>query len=308
MTLASPHTVAANAALQDLSRDAAYLPVSRRHRAARLIGGTFNTVARLSPAYAASRLNRWVWCRPPKYRLRPEDAAVLTLSACTHVPFGRAELPVYTWGHGSRVVLLVHGWGGAAAQMAHLAPALVEAGYRVVAFDAPAHGAAPGTRTDFPEMTEAVLAVAKAVGPVQAVACHSAGSVAVLRALRQGLRIDRLVLLSVFSQLRLPLAAMAAMLGLSPGVQAAHVSLLGTLYGPRFIEDYSPEHLVEGLRVPGLIVHDRDDREFGAANATWLAGRWPGAQLHLTDGLGHYRLLKDPQVARRVADFISDAA
>lgn len=291
---------------QDLSRDAAYLPVSRQNAAAGALGKLLNAIAVVSPARAASLLNRWVWCRPPRYPARADDAAALAGAVPMPLYFKQYVLPAYSWGNGP-TVLLVHGWGGAAGQMAHLAPPLVAAGFRVVAFDAPAHGAAPGTHTDFPEITEAVRMAAQAVGGLHAAVCHSAGSVAMLRAMRQGMKVERLALLSAFSQLRLPLAAMAATLKLNRKVQKAHLSLLTRLYGPDFIEDYSPERLVRGLNQPGLLVHDKSDREFGAANATRLLGAWPSAGMHLTEGLGHYRLLKDAHVAQRVADFVSAA-
>lgn len=297
------NTGSAAVPVQDLSRDAAYLPAARRSTAAAVLGRTLNLIGVLAPAQAAARLNAWVWCRPPRYRLRPEDAAALASAVPLNVRFKQRELPTYSWGSGPAVIL-VHGWGGAAGQMAHLVPALLARGLRVVAFDAPAHGEAEGRQTDFPEITEALRCVALAVGDVHGVVCHSAGSVAALRALRQGLKLNRLAVLSAFSQLQLPLAAMASVLKLSPRVRAAHLSLLQRLYGSRFTQDYSPEHLVQDLAVPGLLVHDQGDREFGAANASRLLARWPVAQLHLTEGLGHYRLLKDPAVAERVAEFM----
>jgi hypothetical protein len=35
-----------------------------------------------------------------------------------------------------------------------------------------------------------------------------------------------------------------------------------------------------------------------------LAGAWPGATLHVTRGLGHNRILRDPQVIAKVTDFV----
>src|SRR6267378_1472357 len=47
------------------------------------------------------------------------------------------QIIYYRWGSGSKRVLLVHGWGGRAAQFFALIPRLVDAGFEVIAFDAP---------------------------------------------------------------------------------------------------------------------------------------------------------------------------
>ena len=44
---------------------------------------------------------------------------------------------MYSWGSGP-TVLLVHGWEGRGSQLSAFAPALVKAGFRVVAVDMPA--------------------------------------------------------------------------------------------------------------------------------------------------------------------------
>src|SRR6185369_13228471 len=49
------------------------------------------------------------------------------------------DLAVWHWGTGPRV-LLVHGWNGHAGRLSSFVQPLVEAGFGVVAFDAPAHG------------------------------------------------------------------------------------------------------------------------------------------------------------------------
>ncbi|MGZ5446135.1 MAG: alpha/beta hydrolase [Thermoanaerobaculia bacterium] len=45
----------------------------------------------------------------------------------------------WSWGEGP-AVLLVHGWGGHAAQFQSFVEPLVRAGFRAIAFDAPSHG------------------------------------------------------------------------------------------------------------------------------------------------------------------------
>ncbi len=79
------------------------------------------------------------------------------------------------------VVYLVHGWGGWRWQLDPFVDPLVDAGFRVVAFDAPSHGGSgPGPegpgRSNILEFADALAAVVAANGPAHAVVAHSLGA------------------------------------------------------------------------------------------------------------------------------------
>ena len=107
----------------------------------------------------------------------------------------------HVWGAGP-VVYLVHGWGGRGSQLASFVEPLLAGGFRVVMFDAPAHGdsdhgpAGPG-RTHGVEFGKALDAVFARFGPAHAVVAHSLGAISTYLALRFGwLSTGRLVLLA----------------------------------------------------------------------------------------------------------------
>jgi pimeloyl-ACP methyl ester carboxylesterase len=289
----------------DLSKDIRYMPLVRAQGAARALGAALNLLSLVAPQRAAALVNDLVWCRPRRLPPKPEESSALAQAERIDVHMDGEPLSAYAWGQGP-VVLMVHGWSGSAAQMGPLARRLAAQGYRAVAYDAPAHGASPAKQTDFPAMTQALRAVAERSGRVRAVVAHSAGCVPLLRSLRAGLAVERIVMISVFAQLALPLASLGAALGLRPRLQALHIDSLRQRFGTDFREAYSPEELVRDLNVPGLLVHDTADKEFGAANAELIASKWPGSDLFLTDGLGHYRVLKDEAVALRIGASLSD--
>ena len=80
-------------------------------------------------------------------------------------------------------VILLHGWTGQAAVMAAFVKPLLEAGLRVVAFDLPAHGDSTGATLDLPTGVASLAAVARAVGPIEAIVAHSFGGSIALAAL-----------------------------------------------------------------------------------------------------------------------------
>jgi pimeloyl-ACP methyl ester carboxylesterase len=57
-------------------------------------------------------------------------------------------------------------------------------------------------------------------------------------------------------------------------------------------------------QVPALLVHDEDDKEIPFADVHAIAAAWPKAQLLLTKGLGHRRILKSERVVDRVVEFV----
>jgi pimeloyl-ACP methyl ester carboxylesterase len=57
-----------------------------------------------------------------------------------------------------------------------------------------------------------------------------------------------------------------------------------------------------------LVVHDEDDRAVPFEGGYRLSRAWPGARFRATNGLGHARILRDPETVRAAVDFIRGAA
>lgn len=257
---------------------------------------------RVSPALAgraAARSFFTTW-RPP---VRDRDAALLVHADRSTVPFDDLRLPAWSFGDGP-TVLLSHGWNGRAAQLAPLAAALATAGFRAVAFDHPAHGEAPGKRTSAPEMSRALAAVDAALGGADAVVAHSLGTVATTLAMSRDLAPRRVVYLAPPVEPRLWATSFARHLGLGPEIDAPMQRAIEAWAGVA-LADLDPRPLAAGIEAPLLIVHDRDDREVPHAAGEALAAAWRGARLLTTTGLGHHRVLRDPEVGEEILRFLA---
>jgi pimeloyl-ACP methyl ester carboxylesterase len=53
-----------------------------------------------------------------------------------------------------------------------------------------------------------------------------------------------------------------------------------------------------------LILHSFDDDACPVANAQAMADLWPGAELCLTDELGHRLIAQDHATVQRIVDFV----
>jgi pimeloyl-ACP methyl ester carboxylesterase len=67
---------------------------------------------------------------------------------------------------------------------------------------------------------------------------------------------------------------------------------------------FQDPRFAEGMKTPLLVVHDHDDPQVSWEEGRRLASTWQGARFQETRGLGHNRLLKDPEVIHLSVDFI----
>jgi pimeloyl-ACP methyl ester carboxylesterase len=261
---------------------------------------------RAAPALAARWAER-IWFtmpRPAPPRPVPVPGGTdFTLDADGH------RLAGQTWGAGPAVYLM-HGWAGQAAQLAAFVPPLVERGYRVVAFDAPSHGrSAPGAygsrSSTIPEFAAALTAVVDAHGPAHALIAHSMGGTAAAVALCDGLRAERVALLAPMAGTLGYARRLAAVLGLGEPAYRRMVARAERRVGAPMHHFDVPE-LGRAVAMPKtLVVHDRDDVFTPVGDGAAIAAAWSSARLHVTSGLGHRRLLRDPGVVAEVVDFVA---
>jgi pimeloyl-ACP methyl ester carboxylesterase len=262
----------------------------------------YRVMDRIAPAISA----RWAenaWMTLPKTRapIRPAPEP--------GTPFDTGTVVGEYWGDG-HPVYLVHGWAGYGAQLAAFAPALVAAGHRVVTFDMPSHGRSPAGRfgprsSSIPEFAAALKTVVAAHGEPRAVIAHSMGASATAIALRDGRTADRLVLLAPMAEPGFVGDQLATVLGFGPRTHRRLITRVERRVGRPMSHFDLPAMGRTGAMPPTLLIHDRGDNSTPVGQSTAIADAWPGARLHLTTGLGHNRLLRDPDVVARAVTFIT---
>jgi pimeloyl-ACP methyl ester carboxylesterase len=217
----------------------------------------------------------------------------------------RWKLATYVWEASGPTVLLVHGWAGSARDLEDVAVSLREAGYRVVAFDAPGHGRSTGRRVTLPLFADALEAVARSQPELRAIVAHSFGGVATVVALSRGLPCTRAVLLASPSEMEPYLARMDAALGLGAPGRAALRARVAQVLARAGLSGFDLPALTRRLSQAALIIHDASDREVPPAAARRLARGWSGAERVETEGLGHRRLMRNSDVVARVTAFVA---
>jgi pimeloyl-ACP methyl ester carboxylesterase len=225
-------------------------------------------------------------------------------------PFEDASVTVYSQPvapHGP-VVLLLHGWGGQARQMLPLAQALAQQGLRPVLVDMPAHGRSTGSVSNLPQFARVIDYVAARLQQeghqLRAVIAHSLAANAAAYAASRGLGVERLVLLAPPASPREYTRLFAHVFGLSETTRAAMQKRIEAREGV-LMPQFEPDAVGPRIRVPTLVVHDREDSINAFADGMAYAHAIRGAQLLATQGLGHRKMLKDAEVLGKVAIFAS---
>lgn len=285
----------------------------RMTTAQRVLRGLLGGLDAAAPPLAA-RLGARLWFRIPapvsaeRRRARqPAGGAPFELAEKGLVVRGRI------YGTSGPTAYLVHGWGGHWQQLGSLVHPLLDAGYRVVVHDAPSHGDSPAGRygprsTRVMEMARAHALVVERHGDPALTVAHSLGALTVLWAARHhAVPLGALATVAAAADIDELVDSFRRLTGLGPRSRTLMLDRIEQTIGiPRTAFD-GPT-LAAAVRadqpdIPLLAVHDAGDVEAPAAVSRRLVDAWPGAELLLTDGLGHRRVLWEPTVVARVADF-----
>lgn len=268
--------------------------------------------ARLSPELALAWTEK-LFFTPPRHDwpqaeqgwlVRAEQSTLHT--AGMPVPgWDGKPMRVYRWGEARRgKVVVQHGWGGRATQFQAFLPGLLAAGYQVIGIDAPGHGASAGKRASLIHFSHGLSRLIRNEGPVDGLIAHSLGGAASVYALAsEGLAVGRVALIAPSADVAVWARQVSAMLGLSTALQQRLRSRMEARFGLQW-DELNAVHRAAELQQPALVIHDRGDKEVPVQAGIGIASAWLGAQLQLTEGLGHRRILKNAAVVEQVLDFI----
>lgn len=278
---------------------------------ARLVGAAVNAVALPAPRLAGA-LARRLWADPRGPRQVAAGDRALHESARTEtLDVGRWKVVAYAWGDGARPVLLAHGWSSRASRFAPVVRRLLDLGYSPVSWDAPGHGSTGGPVDSVLDAREVMRRLQDRHGHFAAVIGHSLGALFAVHAVREGLRADRLVLVSGVSQLGFLTDYFSGVLGLRPRAAAALRRAVERRYfdGDATVwTRLSATHEPDALTLPVLLLHGEDDSYVPIGQSLLTAAALGDrARLVRTRGLGHSGILADGATLDRVTGFVRGA-
>lgn len=206
---------------------------------------------------------------------------------------------------GRRKILIIHGFQSCSGNFAQYITALVDKGYQVLAFDAPAHGMSGGRRINLPLYLAMLSHIHNAFGPIDDFLAHSYGCVAVSHFL-ETIPHDastKAVLIAPATETTSTIDSFFAYLRLHNKVRKEFDRVIFEL-GGHWPAHFSVRRALQHIRASVLWFHDEEDELTPVEDALRArADNLPNVRFRITRGLGHRRIYRDSSIMQEVIEF-----
>jgi pimeloyl-ACP methyl ester carboxylesterase len=153
------------------------------------------------------------------------------------------------------------------------------------------------------EFIEAIRAVEKKYGPFHAAIGHSFGGMSLINAVSNGMQVNKLVTIGADNSIPEIFDYFVRKMQLKPEI-ALRLQRLFEKRHHRNLDDMNSEHRAERIRIPVLVIHDSDDRFVHVSSAVSIRQKLEKGELLITNGLGHHKIFKSPEVINRIIEYL----
>jgi len=243
---------------------------------------------------------------PSQYEVKSIDREIIERGNNYRLPFAGGELVVTTWGESGPAILLMHGWGGARAQMTGFVEPLLAAGYRVIAYDQPAHGESDSKLTNLLEIAPTMDLMKAREGNFDAIIAHSFGTLITSYALvnRNFSPPSKLVYFGAFNRLLDSLPRFQVLANLPDELITGLQEMIYENFGRDVLDAIVNETLAPQINISALMFHDKSDNVTPVDDSRAIAQVWKSAKFIETDGLGHRGALQSKEIHEQVVKFL----
>jgi pimeloyl-ACP methyl ester carboxylesterase len=269
----------------------------------------FQTLGHVFPKFLAQKA--YDIFSTPRWRarhLRTDD--IIDAAQIIDFPFEEDIVKLYEWGKkGDPIILLAHGWESRGTALRMFVPQLIELGFQVVAFDAVAHGDSSGKKNNLTTNAQTVAAIIKNYGGIYGAICHSFGCSSIVYAqqhIDNSIKIEKLVFLAVPHKTKKIIDEYHHLFKVPTAIRTKFYSKVESISGLK-IDEIDVATAYNQVKVTALLlVHDRFDETTSLDAAENVVNNWHNARLLITEGYGHFRLAKNPDVLKRIIAFIGE--
>lgn len=257
---------------------------------------------KLVTKFAAKIFTTPIKHKVPKRELEMDQKSI---QSTFYVPAINKDIVTYEYGTSNRKILLVHGWSGRGTQLFKIADELLKMGYSTISFDAPAHGKSKGKTTIMSEFILSILEIEKKFGPFEAAIGHSLGGMSVLNAIKDGLQVQKAIVIGSGDVVQDILDEFISKLKVKKEIGDRLRDLFEAKYQLK-MDDFSAYKAAQRVKIPVLVIHDNDDPEVPATSGIHIHENLQNGTIFLTEGLGHRKILGNQNVIKKIVEFIKN--
>lgn len=214
----------------------------------------------------------------------------------------------YQWNsEGIKTLLILHGFGSAAYKFERYVNPAVKKGYRVLAFDAPAHGLSDGKTTDAVEYSETILKIIEQYGTVHSFIGHSFGGIGLSLALEniEDAETKKVVFIAPATETTTAISKAFELLKITNNEVREEIDKLIFEKGGKPTEWYSIRRILKNIHPQILWIHDEGDDITPLSDALKVKeDNHNNINFVITKGLSHQRIYHDAEVRKQVIDFL----
>jgi pimeloyl-ACP methyl ester carboxylesterase len=204
-------------------------------------------------------------------------------------------------------ILVCHGFDSSSSKFERYIDQLLQVGFEVLAFDAPAHGLSSGKTITAVVYCDMILHANAAYGPVNGIIAHSFGGIAAALAIEKLKTnfIQRLVLVAPATETTRSLEDFCKYLQLSNKLKEGIERLIVQI-GVKPLSWYSVARVVQSVTIPTMWIHDKSDPITPFEDMEYLTHKnLPLVKFIITEGLGH-SLYRNDAIAEQIIAFVSE--
>ena len=255
-----------------------------------LIGATTNLHYILAPSHAKKTARKLLLTPMRSEPKNSEPQGLIKGEVATR----DGVLKTYTLGSGP-VWVLTHGWSGTASQFYPLMEHIAAKGFTALAYDHPAHGGSDGVYGHIPAFVNGLEAILDTVEDVAGLVGHSMGTASALECKHAKLENKPLLLIAPVLDYLDNLFGSVARSGYSMKLFEAVVGEVEEQFNYP-IQSVDPYGKLALRQSNTIIVHDEKDKFTKYSVSERAANEMERVTLVTTQGQGHGRVMKCPQV------------
>ena len=264
----------------------------------------FNSLGLLYPKHSAKQLIN-IFSRPRAKVLRKRELDVLDTAKKSFLKFDKEEINVYEWGEGNKTAMLFHGWESNAGSLGAFVTPLIEQGYHVIAFDAPAHGGSKGKYSNLVYFKKAAKQMMLNYGQPEVVVGHSLGACAIIMcAYEERMIFEKTILIAPLNRLMSVFEEYQQILTVPPKLFSRFLKRFEDFTGYSFESFYFHEYGQQTALKEVLLFHDVADQITKFEHAEDFEKNWEAVRLESIEDTGHYRILWEEEMVKKSIDYI----
>ncbi len=217
------------------------------------------------------------------------------------------EIKVYIFGkENTKSIFLVHGWEGQARDFFKMIPPLVQAGYRVITIDGPAHGYSTGERTNLIDFALTLKKIVKIYGlSYEAFIGHSFGGASIVKFLSDNpqVKVKHTITISSPNKIINIFKNYAKFMHMSDSLLKKMISNFKETSGED-INELEVSKMYKKINAKKLLIHDFGDSAISYNVAEEILESDKEISHLKTNSLGHMHILKAELVHKEILDFL----